>query len=1121
MDAERERRLAGILLEVLDLPAAEQGAFLERACGGDRELFDEARACLADEGDLGDFLERPAAAVMDWGGDAGLASTGDPVVDVGKDSDTGGSNPELATTLFEGRPRRSAERSSTDLSGPTRTHSAEAGETIAPGAAWHEKLGRRWLGAYRIVGLLGEGGMGQVYVGEDERLGRRVAVKILPREMAGRADLLERFEREARALAALNHPNIVTIHSIEQDGDIRFLTMELVSGHTLQQRIADGQLPVGEILSAALDLSAALAAAHARGVVHRDLKPANVMITDDGRVKILDFGIAKLASLGPSQASLDGMVIGTIAYMAPEQLESGPIDARTDFFALGMVLYQTATGKHPFPARSSLVRAQAILGHEPVDPRTLRPDLPPELGAIIVKCLEKEPARRYPDADTLHRDLAALEETRRAERILRARSPWIRRTAVLAATLLVALALAGAILWRGSGSDRDAATPVAVSEARSRTSLAVLPFQNLTGDRELAWLSEGIAELLVTDLAQSPGLTVFGRAEVHRLLAEGDAPSEGEIGPGVVQALARRGDLQVVVRGSYALLGGVLRVTCLVEDPLAGEVLRSASFEGAGEESLFGTVDRLGGSVLEIVGAALPELSPATVAQATTSSIAAWQAYVEAQKLYLEQSRTEEAIARLDAALELDPDFALAAVTAAKMHQSLGRSADAQAYSQRAFERVDHLPLRIRFKVEGDFYGSRWATLGRAIETYAIALKIYPGFSGWHNNLARRYAFFERYPEALEEFGRAIDSGSTFWGNVYGAANVHAALGDWQTGSALLREALTAEPDHWLLAYANAWHLTDWGRFDEATAAFDQLAPRRPGSARIPYGRWRLALLRDDLPDADAQARRLLELDDSFARWRGHVALARNALYRGRAEAALDHFSDAVDASSGADRALARCFRAELQLTLDDPAGALEQARRAEAEGAGQWPELKAIFLAARAEQALGRDVAADRLLEQLRDRWRRQPNAVEERQLLHLTGLLALKRGDAGAGRAALERAVALLPTRGVEFSWHVFPDHVPLWVDLGEAELTAGRPAGALVWLERAAAAGAERLEQPVPYVRGLYLAGLAHQQASAPADARLRFERFLASWQGGELHRDWLDDARSRLDALGPAS
>ncbi len=1115
MNAERERLLADLLLTAIGRPTGEQRAMIEQACGDDRELFDEALSCLAEQDELDDFLEQPAgAAMIGWPADdlPGVRS-GSPAPATG--GATAAFDPDrlLEATVADGARRRHPSPGPVrDVAGPN-----ELTQPVADSGVWREKLGKSRLGAYRIVDMVGEGGMGQVYIGEDRRLDRQVAIKILPAEMADRADWLERFDREARALAALNHPNIVTIHSIEQDDDgSRFLTMELVAGKTLKERIDEAALPVADILRIALDLSGALAAAHRRGVVHRDLKPANVMITDDGRVKILDFGIAKLLSLGPSKASQDGMLMGTVAYMAPEQINCEPVDARTDLFALGVMLYETATGEHPFPARQTLRRMDAILHNEPIDVLDLRPDLPRELGAIISRCLEKTPAERYPDADALHHDLAELAESRLAEKILRSRTNLKWAVPALVAALLVVLVLAVAMVRRGDRpAPLEATTAVAeAGAALDRTSLAVFSFQNLTGDPELAWLSDGIAELLVTDLAQSPGLVVFGRAEVHRLLAEVDATPAGELAPAVVRAVAERGDLRVVVRGSYARLGNVLRIAYVIENPLADRVLRSASFEGIGEESLFGLVDQLGATVLDSVGATRPDISP-TVEQATTSSVLAWQAYTEARKLYREQT-TEEAIARLEAALEIDPDFALAAVAAAKMHQSLGRGAEARAYSRRAVDLADQLPLHTRLNVEAGYFGTRWDTLGRSIETYTLALKIYPGRRhGWHNNLARRYAFFERYTEALEEFGRAIDTGNGFWGDVYGAANVHAALGDFETGGVLLKDALAADPGQWMLLYAAAWHFTDWGRLDQATAAFEQLARQRPGSMQVHYGRWRLAVLRGDWLEADRQARRLLEIDDSFARWRGNVALARNALCRGRAREALAYFDRAIAAATEADRALGRCFKAELQLTLGDPAGALEQAKLAQAEGREQWPELKGFFLAARAQQALGRPAAADELLKTLQDRWRRQPNAIEERQLLHLTGLLALARGDAEAGRNALQRAAALLPVRGVEFSWHVFPDHVPLWIDLGEAELAAGRPEAAAAWLGRATAAGSERLEQPVPYVRGLYLEGLARQPGS-PDEARGRFEQFLSYWEGGELYSDWLIEARSRLPA-----
>ncbi len=1092
-------RLADLLQAALAEPEAERPAFLESACAGDDELFAEALAGLAVKDSRGDSPERSAVVATH---ERQEESPGAPAA---RPAGADGTTHKLAAESLEATdPGHFGPRDGRPGS-ETRPLERGRGAAAVPARAGRLKLDRRWLGAYEIVGEVGAGGMGDVYVGEDSRLGRRVAVKTLPQEMAGRPRWLARFEREAQVLASLNHPNIVTIHSVEEDDGIRFLTMELVDGKTLAESIPAGGLPVDKLLRIASGLSDALAAAHDNGVVHRDLKPANVMITSDGRVKVLDFGLAKDATRRDHALSLDGTVLGTVPYMAPEQIRGEPADARSDLFALGIVLYQIATGEHPFPARGSMRRAIAILEEEPVPAHELRPKLGEELSWIIGRCLEKDVDLRFQSAGDLRQRLKRLEEARLAEKILEGQPPPRRRATLLAAAAIVLALVASAwAFFRARAPDPPAAT---------KTALAVLFFQNLTGDPELDWLATGIPELLATDLSQSPGLKVLGTDQLHRIHQQLAERGELPMSPEAVQRVAVEAEVEAVVRGSYARLGDVLRVVCTIADPRSGEVLRSASFEGRGEESLFGLVDSLSAAVLQTFEAARPELGPATVGEATTASVAAWQAYSESQALYFQASKPEAAIARLEEALAIDPDFALAAVSVGKMHQAQGRTAEAQAYARRAFELAERLPLGDRFHTEGSYYGSRWATTGRAIETYDLALKVYDRRS-WRNNLARRYAYFERYPEAIEEIQKVIDAGPFFWGNYYSAAVFHAALGDFATGHRLLRAAVEEKPDDWRPRQVLAWHLADWGKLEAAGEALDRMAELDPDPTQLHYARWRWQVLREDWPAAEHEARQLLEIDDSFARWRGNLALAQSALYRGRSQEALGWLDAAVGAGTGADRALARCFAAELRLARGEAEQALEEARRAQEEGREQWPELRGTWLAARAEQALGRPPAADTALETLRERWRRQPNAVEERQILHLDGLLARARGDAETGLAALERAAALLPARGIELHWHVFPTHVPIWTDLGEVALEAGRPREALGWLERAAASVSERPERPVAYVRGLYLKGLAHHRLGEMDEARHNWRRFLVLWADGDLHRDWVAEARARL-------
>ncbi len=265
---------------------------------------------------------------------------------------------------------------------------------------------------YRILGQLGAGGMGIVYEAEDTRLGRRVALKFLPGDVAKDPAALERLRREARAASALSHPNICTIHDIDQDGDRHFLVMERLEGQPLAEKIAGRPLPLDELLPLAVQIADALQAAHAKGIIHRDLKPSNIFVTRETQAKLLDFGLAKIVpearAVGETSLTSSGETPGTLVYMSPEQVQGKPLDARSDLFSFGVVLYAMATGTLPFKGESSLAIAEAILHDRPATPAQSNPELPPELGQIITKALEKDRELRYQSAQELRDELKQL-----------------------------------------------------------------------------------------------------------------------------------------------------------------------------------------------------------------------------------------------------------------------------------------------------------------------------------------------------------------------------------------------------------------------------------------------------------------------------------------------------------------------------------------------------------------------------------------------------------------------------------------------------------------------------------------------------------------------------------------
>jgi TolB-like protein/Flp pilus assembly protein TadD len=370
------------------------------------------------------------------------------------------------------------------------------------------------LAHYRILSTLGAGGMGTVYLAEDTRLGRKIALKVLPGEMASDPERLERFEREGRALASLNHPNIVTVHSVEQVDGVRFLTMELVEGKDLARLIGKSGLPLERLLGIAIPLADAVSAAHARAVTHRDLKPANIMVSTEGRVKVLDFGLAKLkahdATAGESEdptRTEAGRILGTVPYMSPEQLQGKPVDPRTDIFSLGVVLYEMATGTRPFAGGNSADLISSILRDAPQPVLALNHDLPPDLARIIHHCLEKDPDRRFQTAldlrnelEELKRDLVSGTVSRSAAAVVarpsRRRLPWWGASVGILAMGIAAYMVRRGVPWPGASS------------AQKR--LVVFTFEN-QGRPEDGYFAAGISEEITTRLAALRGLGVISR----------------------------------------------------------------------------------------------------------------------------------------------------------------------------------------------------------------------------------------------------------------------------------------------------------------------------------------------------------------------------------------------------------------------------------------------------------------------------------------------------------------------------------------------------------------------------------------------------------------------------------
>jgi TolB-like protein/Tfp pilus assembly protein PilF len=522
------------------------------------------------------------------------------------------------------------------------------------------------LGPYEVLAALGAGGMGEVYRARDARLDRDVAIKVLPENLAGDAVALSRFEREAKAVAAISHPNILAIHDFGTEGGVTFAVMELLDGETLRGRLAGGALPWREAVELAAAVADGLAAAHSRGIVHRDLKPENIFLTSDGRIKILDFGLARRErALSPpeqtaaptvTQPTMPGTVMGTVGYMSPEQVTGHAADARSDIFSFGCVLYEMATGARTFSGRTGAETMSSILRDEPPDPRKLTRELPSDVARVILHCLKKEPDQRFQSARDLSFNLKAILAGAPITTLSlphpAARSRALRRIAAVAAVVAVLLA-AGIGIGR---LRRDSSSAAGAIE-----SLAVLRFENAGRDPEAEYLSDGLAENLIDQMTRVRSLKVMARGTVFRV-QESASPLETGRTLGVGAVLA----------GSVARHGNDVSIFAELIDTATGARLWGEKYERPMAD-LLRVQDSIALAVADGLRLRLPEEEKRALSLHGTENSAAYELMLKAR--YFFQKTTEEAnleAKRLyEEAVEADPKFVEARLGIANTYSSM------------------------------------------------------------------------------------------------------------------------------------------------------------------------------------------------------------------------------------------------------------------------------------------------------------------------------------------------------------------------------------------------------------------------------------------------------------------